>query len=69
MTWKEDIRRIVGRLPHRFNLTDVYAHEKALTLLHPANDHVREKIRQVLQVLRDEHVIRFVDDEGTYEKR
>jgi type II restriction enzyme len=32
---------------------DVYAHERELSQLHPDNRHVKDKIRQQLQVLRD----------------
>jgi type II restriction enzyme len=32
---------------------DVYAHERELSQLHPDNRHVKDKIRQKLQVLRD----------------
>ncbi len=36
-----------------FTTTDVYAFERELEKLHPDNRHVRDKIRQQLQVLRD----------------
>ena len=35
-----------------FTLNDLYAFEARLSALHPANRHVRAKIRQQLQVLR-----------------
>jgi hypothetical protein len=36
-----------------FKNEDVYAHARELEQLHPDNRHVRDKIRQQLQVLRD----------------
>jgi type II restriction enzyme len=36
-----------------FTLQDVYAFAAQLQTLHPDNRHVRDKIRQQLQVLRD----------------
>lgn len=45
------------RTPQRsvptFTNADVYAHERELEQLHPDNRHIRDKIRQQLQVLRD----------------
>ena len=46
-----------------FTTADVYAFERELERLHPGNRHVRDKIRQQLQVLRDMglllHVVRL----------
>jgi len=36
-----------------FTTADAYAFERELAELHPDNDHIKEKIRQQLQVLRD----------------
>ena len=36
-----------------FTNADVYAFESELKILHPGNDHIQDKIRQKLQVLRD----------------
>jgi type II restriction enzyme len=43
-----------------FNLAEVYAHEASLARMHPDNRHVRDKIRQQLQVLRDLGFIEFL---------
>jgi type II restriction enzyme len=65
--WALDVLRIVRRLATTtFTLSDVYAHEAELTDLHPSNRHVRDKIRQQLQVLRDADLIRFLG-RGSYE--
>ncbi|MBE6823326.1 MAG: hypothetical protein E7518_09565 [Ruminococcaceae bacterium] len=39
-----------------------------LSRLHPNNNHIRAKIRQQLQVLRNDGIIEFVDNAGTYKK-
>jgi type II restriction enzyme len=52
--WTLDVLQVVQSLKKsEFSLQDVYAHADALARLHPANRHVRDKIRQQLQALRD----------------
>ena len=43
-----------------FSLSDVYARDEELARLHPDNRHVRPKIRQQLQVLRDLGLLTFL---------
>jgi type II restriction enzyme len=43
-----------------FSLDDVYAFESRLSGLYPMNQHVRQKIRQQLQVLRDRSYLAFL---------
>lgn len=43
-----------------FGLAEVYAHENYVQALYPDNRHIREKIRQQLQVLRDEGFLIFL---------
>ena len=52
----------------QFTLNDVYAFENELKALHPANLHIRDKIRQQLQVLRDHQVVDFIG-RGVYKRR
>jgi type II restriction enzyme len=59
-----NVVRGIGR--KEFSLAEVYAHEAALARLHPTNFHVRDKIRQQLQVLRDFGFIKFLNG-GRYE--
>ena len=42
-----------------FTLDDVYKFENYLSELHPENNHVKPKIRQQLQVLRDAGILEF----------
>ena len=67
--WTLDVLQVVqsmGKL--EFILADVYAHTDALTKLHPKNAHVRDKIRQQLQVLRDLGLLDFLGS-GSYRLR
>ncbi len=52
----------------RFHLDDVYAFEAELSRLYPDDRHVRNKIRQQLQVLRDRGYLDFVS-RGCYRLR
>ncbi|MGB8660247.1 MAG: DpnI domain-containing protein [Candidatus Acidiferrum sp.] len=59
--WTLDVLQIVKGLNKKeFTLTEVYDHEEALANLHPNNAHVRDKIRQQLQVLRDLGLLTFL---------
>jgi type II restriction enzyme len=64
--WTLDVLQIVNRLNKmEFTLREVYEQEHALAKLHPNNAHVRDKIRQQLQVLRDLGLLEFLGD-GQY---
>jgi type II restriction enzyme len=65
--WTLDVLQIVKSLKKKvFMLGDVYAHEDSLARLHPGNAHIRDKIRQQLQVLRDMGLLRFYGG-GSYQ--
>jgi type II restriction enzyme len=67
--WTLDVLNAVRSLGKpEFALNDVYALESRLTRLHPANRHVRDKIRQQLQVLRDLGLLEFLGG-GEYRLR
>ena len=52
--WTLDVLNIVRRLGEKeFSNDDVYAFTRELEKLHPDNRHIKDKIRQQLQVLRD----------------
>ena len=65
--WTADIINFIDRLPPRFNLKDVYRYEDELATLHPQNGHIRDKIRQQLQILRDRRFIKFIGS-GEYQR-
>ncbi|MCX5685151.1 MAG: restriction endonuclease, partial [Planctomycetota bacterium] len=59
--WIVDVLRIVRSFGERmFTLDEVYAFEESLAATHPENHHVRDKIRQQLQFLRDRGIVRFL---------
>jgi type II restriction enzyme len=52
--WLVEVMRCVEQIGRdSFDLADVYRFEDRLAAIYPGNQHVREKIRQQLQVLRD----------------
>lgn len=59
--WLLDVMRCIEKVGKReFTLDDVYAFEAELSALHPENKHIKDKIRQQLQVLRDKGYLDFV---------
>jgi type II restriction enzyme len=67
--WTLDVLNVLRKLGKtEFALRDVYAAELGLARLHPANRHVRDKIRQQLQILRDLGFVQFLG-RGEYRLR
>ena len=66
--WLAEVARILDELPEEFTLEEVYAFEGELAEKYPENRHIRAKIRQQLQKLRDLGVIEF-QGRGRYRKR
>ncbi len=59
--WLLEVMRSIEKLGKpEFVLDDIYAFEKELSALHPENRHIRDKIRQQLQILRDKGYLDFV---------
>lgn len=68
-SWTQDVLDVVDSLAKsKFSLAEIYKSEGKLARSHPANHHVREKIRQQLQILRDLGVLEFLGD-GEYRLR
>ena len=58
--WTTDVLRVVRALGKKeFSLEDMYCFKEELKNLHPLNAHIKPKIRQQLQLLRDRGVIEF----------
>ncbi len=58
--WLLDVMRRVEKIDKTvFTLFDVYTFDRELSLLHPGNNHIKDKIRQQLQVLRDKGYLEF----------
>lgn len=49
-----------------FTIQQVYKFENLLEKLHPTNRHIKAKIRQQLQILRDFGVVEFQNIRGNY---
>ncbi len=59
--WTLDVLNVVRTLRKaEFTLAEVYAQESVLARLHPDNLHVRDKIRQQVQRLRDMGFVEFL---------
>jgi type II restriction enzyme len=64
--WIIDVLNAVHSLEQkRFSLPDVYALESQLAKKHPKNYHIKDKIRQQLQFLRNRGILKF-EGKGTY---
>jgi len=67
ITWKDAVRSIVLTLPQEFSLREVLAHKDELQRHFPNNRFVDAKIRQSLQILRDQGLLDFVE-RGRYRR-
>ena len=64
--WLLDVMRCIEKLGKpEFALDEVYRFERVLGDLHPDNRHIKDKIRQQLQVLRDKGYLEF-SSRGVY---
>jgi len=60
--WVLDVMNCIDKLGKKeFKLDDVYTFKKALEEKHPNNKHIKDKIRQQLQLLRDKGYLSFVE--------
>jgi type II restriction enzyme len=67
--WLIEVMKAVEALGRpEFELSDVYAFEARLSALYPSNNNVKPKIRQQLQVLRDNGYLEFLGG-GRYRRR
>lgn len=65
--WILDIMNCIESLKKKeFFLQDIYDFEHSLKILHPENKHIKDKIRQQLQYLRDKGYLKFIAP-GKYE--
>ncbi len=66
--WMIDILNCVHQIENKiFTLEQMYQFEGMLSVKHPENYHVKDKIRQQMQVLRDQGLIEFLG-RGHYRK-
>jgi len=65
--WLLDTMKCVDKVGKKeFTLNDMYSFENDLNKLHPENKHIKDKIRQQLQVLRDKGYLEFTS-RGNYQ--
>jgi len=65
--WILDIMNCIDSLNKKvFTLVDMYKFEEELKKFHPGNKHIKDKIRQQLQVLRDKGYLKFTG-RGNYQ--
>jgi hypothetical protein len=67
VTWKKLVHDVVFTLPRDFTLADVLKHRERFERHFPNNRFIDAKIRQSLQVLRDQGLLRFARP-GRYER-
>ena len=59
--WILDVMHCIDTFgKNEFTLNEVYAFEKLLEIKHPNNKHIKDKIRQQLQFLRDKGFLKFI---------
>ncbi|MFH1129519.1 MAG: DpnI domain-containing protein [Patescibacteria group bacterium] len=65
--WILDIMNCIDFIDKKeFYLQDIYNFETDLKIIHPENKHIKDKIRQQLQFLRNKNYLRFIGS-GKYE--
>jgi len=58
--WIIDVMKCIDRIKSKeFSLSDIYLFENELQLKYPNNHHIKDKIRQQLQFLRDKKYLEF----------
>ncbi len=65
--WLKDVLQCVDKLGPTFTLDDMYSFTAVLQKKHPKNKNIQAKIRQQLQLLRDEGILVFTS-RGQYKK-
>ncbi|MFU8789198.1 MAG: DpnI domain-containing protein [Methylobacter sp.] len=66
--WLLDIMSCLDKIKNdAFSLQEIYKFEAELKLKHPKNNHIKDKMRQQLQILRDKGLIEFLG-QGMYKK-
>ena len=59
-SWKELVNEVVDRLPRSFTLSDVLRYRDVMSREYPDNRFIDAKIRQTLQILRDQGRVEFM---------
>lgn len=60
--WILDVMNCIDKLNKKdFTINEIYNFENTLSRKHPENKHIKDKIRQQLQFLRDKGYLKFLD--------
>ena len=69
--WTDDVlealRLMKLNIGSRFDLETAYKAEAILQRIHPNNNNIKAKIRQQLQILKENGYVSFIDNLGNYE--
>jgi hypothetical protein len=52
-----------------FTFAEVYEAEPHFKNLYPSNLNIQDKLYQILQQLRDDDFVEFIDNQGTYRRK
>lgn len=52
-----------------FTFAQVYEAEPHFKNLYPSNLNIQDKLYQILQQLRDDDFVEFIDNQGTYRRK
>ena len=66
--WNFILREAVKKhfsIGETFTIDDIYRYEETLSIVFPNNNTARATLRRNLQGLRDQGIIKFVDNRGT----
>jgi hypothetical protein len=66
-TWKDLVEDVIAGLPREFTLAEVLAYKERLAREYPNNRFLEAKIRQTLQILRDQGRVAFLG-KGRYRR-
>ena len=66
--WTFEVLKIIDKCTDNFTLKDVYKYEVKLEKTFTKNNHIKDKLRQQLQILRDKGYIEFLGA-GNYRKK
>jgi hypothetical protein len=70
-TWRSELRKLIEQkwaVGETFSSDDVYEFERHFQQLYPSNHHVRNKLQQMMQQVRDEGLVEFIDNDGSYRR-
>ena len=71
MGWKKEVFDLIRgsfAIGETFRLDQAYKFVPELKQKYPNNNHIRDKVRQILQNLRDDGHLEFIDYQGTYKR-